>query len=157
MFSTAAERRVSWHDGELEAPRPCTGPKLHGGTGGLVFVQYCGWTVGSSNEAAFLLSMGFSGAIPDALEKPISFGCDAAKISGRFVGIGRSNFAQGSEERFDLLLRANCDSKVIAHGRKAAADKNIARGKLIDDGPHVGLHVDHHEIRLRRNEESSVF
>jgi hypothetical protein len=75
MFSAATERRASWYDGELDASRPCTDINLHGGTDGLSFVQHSGWTVGSSNEAAILLSMGFSGAVLVAPERPISFGC----------------------------------------------------------------------------------
>jgi hypothetical protein len=60
MFSTAAERGVPWYDGELEAPGPWAVPELHGRTGGLVFVRYCGWTVGSSNEAEFYYAWAFA-------------------------------------------------------------------------------------------------
>jgi hypothetical protein len=72
MFSAAAERRASWYDSELEPSRPRTGLKQRDGTNGSVFVRNCGWTVGSQ-RSGILLSMGFSGAVLDAPERPIFF------------------------------------------------------------------------------------
>src|ERR1700728_1228858 len=157
MFSAAAERRACWYDGELDAFRPCTGLKLYGGINGSALVRIADGPLAPLTKRQSCCPWAFRAQFWMRRKGPFLLDAKAAGTSGCLVGVSGSNLAQGSEERFRLLLCADCDSKEVAHRREAAADKNIARRKLIDDGPHVRLHVDHDEICLRGNEESSVF
>src|SRR6267142_5096860 len=60
-------------------------------------------------------------------------------------------FAKGSDEPLHLRLRPNGDAKKVGEGRELAAYLYIALTQSGDYWLHRATHIDHQEVRVRRD------